>query len=357
MKKNLFKWTMFFLLVMPLTQCQKSSFDEKATIANISAELLAAKTKALTTVLTAAKEPEFREFILSECLQQKHGDYNVYLKDVISAYRGKSGYESFISTLEPLVLQLKQLTNGREPLIFYPRAETIEGQKKKRSNSRIEMYDPVGVYEDVFNPIDYSSPGYIVNDGYNLVYFQDITEEYAWENDVWVLGQEENVSPENMVAAPEDMNNGRVNGGAEYGGLIQVTDINAIEHWTSGKLEFKVFVLSSTGITVSIKPFGKWKRSHFRDSKWFDFNHFITNWNTSNWGNFMVEKWIEEDGGQSAEVSISIPPPSGQTGPTTTIKFPSKNNDDDLGSAAPQFTDPINQIYYIGYMDFKRKNP
>lgn len=257
-------------------------------------------------------------------------------------------------------MQTKQLTNGKEPLLFYPRAETIEMKRKNSNGARTNeagfSQELIGVYQDVYHP-DYSSPGYIIDNGYSLVFYQNITEDYAWENDVWVIGAEENVSPENSVAAVEDISvAARFQGQAEYAGIIQCTDLNAIEHWTAGKLEFKIFIFNASGAQISVRAFGKWKRSNFRNQKWKDFGHFVGNWNTSTFGNFMYENWWEEDGGQSNSVTITMPPPAGQTGPTVSTTIPSKNQDDNLGLATIQFTDAISQVYNISYANIKRRN-
>ena len=195
-----------------------------------------------------------------------------------------------------------------------------------------------------------------MNNGYDLVFYQNVSEDYAWENDVWVIGEEENVSDENLVAALEDISVARVQGQPEYGGIIQCTDLNAIEHWTSGKLEFKILVLNASGAKISQRGMGKSKRMYFRDQKWKDFGHFIGNWNTSTFGNWMYENWWEEDGGQSNSVTITMPPPAGQPGPTVSITVPSKNKDDDLGLATIQFSDPITQVYNLTNANIKRRN-
>ena len=173
---------------------------------------------------------------------------------------------------------------------------------------------------------------------------------------MYVIGEEENVSPENMIAANEDRTQGRTQGIAEYGGIIQVTNLNQIEHWTSGKLEFKIIVLNALGGQISIRAFGRWARSNFRDRKWKDFGHFISNWNTSTFANWMYENWIEEDGGSSSSITIVMPPPQGQSGPTISQSFPSKDRDDNLGLATIQFTDNISQVYNITYANIKRRN-
>ncbi|NJL13218.1 MAG: hypothetical protein HC913_09610 [Microscillaceae bacterium] len=319
----------------------------------------------MSKALIMAKNEDFREFVFNECLKQEHGEYNVYFTKVISHYKAKAKYHQEIGELENLVKQIKSLNGGIEPLIFYPRVETIEDENiSTNKNGNYFLQEPVGVFQDDYEPLTpiidptrppYSSPGYIVDNGSTLTYYQHITEDYAWENDVWVIGQEEIVSPGNMVAAPETIDMGRTNGEAERGGIIKVLNLNALEHWTSGKLEFRYRVNMASGTLIKNHPFGKTKRKHFRDQKWHDFNNFIANWNISNIGNWMIEGWIEEDGGASTQtITNTFPAPC--TGcPTTTISFTKQNKDFDMGVTIIQFTDSKSQEYDMAYSKIKRK--
>jgi hypothetical protein len=346
-----------FMFTIGLMSCEK---QEVGIVKDATEEISVLREKTLSEVMVLGKSPEFRQFILKECLKQKHGDYNVYLSDVIASYRGKSGYEKSISALEKLVEKTKKMTNGREPLIFYPRAETIEDNRKKSiSSKKVEdefLQNPIGVYEEVSGP-DYTSPGYTLDNGYSLVFYQHITEAYAWENDVWVVSEEENVSVGNMVLAEENyfLNPLRINGEAEYGGIIQVTDLNSLESWINGKLEFRYIVNSAAGVLIKDRAFGKTKRKYFKNLRWQDYNDFIANWNTSNIGNWLIEGWIEEDGGSSTNtVTQSYPAPC--TGcPTTTISYTKQSKDQDLGRSIVQFTDSKDQVYNISYSNFKHK--
>jgi hypothetical protein len=148
----------------------------------------------------------------------------------------------------------------------------------------------------------------------------------------------------------------RFDGQIENGGIIQVTNISAIESWVANRLEFRYYVYSSNGTKVKDKSFGRWKRKHFKDLKWHDFNDFLFYWNVSNIGNWNVEGWIEEDGGQSASIQYTIPPPPGQPGVGVSVNIPSRQRDDNMGQTIIQFSDPITTVYGISYANIKRKN-
>lgn len=157
-----------------------------------------------------------------------------------------------------LVTDLKK-QGARNPILFYPSVETKEDMKQGRvSNQQGRLSNqqnylqpylvidnrtldangiPIGFINDEY-------AGYVFGTNGQLEYSQQITEEFAWENDVWVVGEEENCSEENMVAAPDDDGNpnGRIrnDGDAEYGGIIQVTDLGAIEPWINGKVDLGI---------------------------------------------------------------------------------------------------------------------
>lgn len=220
----------------------------------------------------------------------------------------------------------------------------------------------------------YYYPGYIIDNYGNLTYSNCIDEAYAWDHDVWVLGYEEVVSPGNDVASTNDSrawvsnNSDRYEGYSEGGGWVQVYDINGIEPWVKGKLEFKYFVNNSTGTLIKDRVFGKWSRSNFDSDPntgpaWVMLGDFIGNWNTSVWGNVTYEHWIEEDGGSSSSLTQNISYTlNGQTY-TTTITIPARDRDDDLGMANVQFTDNVfsipyttsyGAVYTLNHMNVKR---
>jgi hypothetical protein len=284
--------------------------------------------------------------------------------------------------MEELYKQLVSLKPGRLPLIFVPIVETYDPQAdiykgtslsaryestNKHSSITVVSQDAQVTKGDLY-------PGYRFNSSSQWDTCGLISEDFAWKNDVWVIGYEENVSPENQVAftkysLQKDSSKTthraqlRVNGVAEYGGRIQVLDMGAIESWVNGKLEFKYFVNNAFATLIKERAYGSWARSNFSDQKWFDWNDFIGYWNTSNWGNVTYERWIEEDGGSTTTITNTIPNPSG--GPTLTITQTVKDDDDNLGLANVQFSDsyygeipvaPANwTVYNISYMNFQRR--
>lgn len=341
-------------------------------------------------VLEMAKDSEFRTYVYQETKNQSDlgEDYVVNLDNVAKTYSAKNGKHSkSAAKITTLASKIQSKYPDNTPMVFFPKSETLEDLVKANKGFDVakNMDEPLAVLKGAYND-DYSAPGYKLDTQGKLVFDRMVTEDYAWNNDVYVIGAAENVQG---FAAPCDMmksgdcysggggtgggsgtsSNSRVNGRQEYGGRIQVvSNLNEIEHWFSGKLEFRMIVSGvqgSVGTVIVDFPFPKVKRKEFKDKKWYDYNAFLFNWNLSNLGDYNVEKWIERDGGSTTEVSISIPgsaykpatstTPAQPAFPGTTVKVTSKRDDDDLGTNIVQFSDNLTQVYNLGKMNFKRK--
>jgi hypothetical protein len=318
--------------------------------------------EALAEILVLANNVDFRNFILEASLKQKHGEYSVLFSEIGSFCKQNTHLLYAVPKLEKLRNSLIELSGGFEPHLFYPRAETIEEKSTLNGGGRSSQYSqaqpPVGVIDDGSGSS--TPPGYTVDYNGTLVFYANITEDYAWENDVWVVGQQELLSSENMVPAPESLppDAARINGEIENFFVVKVSDLGAIEPWILGKIEFRVDVYSASGgvIKDKFKP-GKIKRKYLRNNQIYDGNYFLCNWNTSTVGQFMIEGWVEEDGGTTqTTITQNFPaPPSCPTCPSVNVTTTIKGYDDDLGRTMIQFTDEKSQWYPISYMSIKHK--
>jgi len=86
-----------------------------------------------------------------------------------------------------------------------------------------------------------------------------------------------------------------------------------------------------------------------------DYDDFIAYWNIGNIGNWMVESWIELDGGnETVTVAQTLPAPC--TGcPSTTISHSRQKRDDEMGQTLIQFSDDYDTVYGITAANIKRK--
>lgn len=315
-------------------------------------------------ITTAKNNTNFRTLAYAECNKQKYGDYYVKLNELIALNTMHNYWDAAtitkLSNLEKVITSTKR----NDVTIFIP---SIEKHPEKAVANRLQqrteiLQEPIAVIGAEFVPSTQSSAGYIVNNSSGtLTFYQTIDESYAWENDVWVVGEEEIVSPENMVAAPEDtatLNYARVNGGAEYGGIVKVTNWSLVEPWILGKPEFRMVVYKGAATpsnSIYDEKFGKWRRANF-NNQFKDFNRFLFNWNTANVGDWTTEKWIEEDGGTFFTLNFGVSYKIGGVTATAGVSIPIKNNDDDLGISLVQFTDPNSTEYSQSGIKIKRKN-
>lgn len=311
---------------------------------------------------TALSNSTFRTIAYEECNKQKYGDYYVKLNELIKLNENNNFWDK--PTVDKLILLQTGLkdANKNDVVIFIPSIEkhpekALPNNMQARSNRNETPIAVIGLEYD--NPTK-TCPGYIVSNGSTLTFYQTINESFAWENDVWVVGEEEIVSPENMVAAVEDtavIDYSRMDGDAEYGGIVKVTDWSLVEPWILGKPEFRMVVYQGTGTTAPIKDkkFGKWRRAHF-NNKFYDFGLLLYYWNLTNIGQYTTEKWIEEDGGTLFTLNFGIKFKVGPVEANVGVSLPIKNNDDDLGLSLVQFSDPIGTEYSMTGIDVKRRN-
>lgn len=315
--------------------------------------------RALTeSILRTAKlSPEFKKYVYTICAKQPYGDYYIRVSDIIS-YNAKNNYvfwgEKQTAYIECLVKSIQTADSKRpeEPIIFIP---FLEDRDVEKVTSEYMTRNPEGVIGDEYEPETEKCPSYIIGENEQLARLEPRDEEYAWNNDLWVINQEEVVDEAFPVAMPPSFPElTRFNGQTERGGIINVTNIGQIESWINGKVELKFFVFSQSGAKTNEIATGKTKRNDVKN-KWKDFNYFLFYWNTSNIGNYVIEAWIEQDGGSTTTVSQNIPAPC--TGcPSTSISYTTKNDDDLMGQSIIQFSDPISTEYNISYAKIKHKN-
>jgi hypothetical protein len=358
----------FFLRVQKRNCQQRKSYPPtpKTEITAITQRLPEAKLdlfKALAEkFLTKAKYSlDFKKMIYSACFAEPYGDYYIRIEDVLN--KNEELNHEFWSIEEAQLIQnildsIQQIDEENndeftQPTVFVPFIEDL-------AIDSLLLQCPTGT-PDAAIAMEYDSSstyctGYNLDESNRLYDFaNNIDEGYAWAHDLWVFGQEENIT--NGTGSADDytqIQGDRYDGIREYGGIIQVTNIGAIEPWVSGKLELKYFVFDQYGTKIKEKEFEKTKRKKFKNWNWVDYNDFIGYWNLSNIGNWMIEAWIEVDGGGASTISQTIPPPC--TGcPSTSISYSVQNHDDIMGQSIVQFTDPYSTMYGISHANFQRK--
>ena len=355
------KFLLFITATALFASCKKNDIVDKPV--TLTTDVTKAYKDIASVIISTAKSNDnFRTIAYTECNKQKYGDYYVKLNELIALNATHNYWDAATVTKLSNLEKAITVTKRNDVTIFIP---SIEKHPEKATANRMlarteVVQEPVAVVATEYDNPTQTSPGYIVENNGVLTFYQTINESFAWENDVWVVGEEEIVSPENMVAAAEDTATlvyARVNGGAEYGGIVKVTNWSLVEPWILGKPEFRMVVYKGAGTATTIKDkaFGKWRRANF-NGQFKDFNEFLYNWNVSNIGDYTSEKWIEEDGGAWFTLTFGVKIKIFGVETTVGVSLPLKNNDDDLGLTLVQFTDDISTVYGMTGIEIKRKN-
>ena len=357
------KFLLFITATALFAACNKNDIVNES-VTPVTDVTKAYKDIASVIISTAKSNDNFRTIAYIECNKQKYGDYYVKLNELIALNATQHYWDAAtvtkLSNLEKAITETKR----NDVTIFIP---SIEKHPEKATANRIlarteVVQEPVAVVATEYDNPTQTSPGYIVENNGVLTFYQTINESFAWENDVWVVGEEEIVSPENMVAAAEDtatLTYARVNGGAEKGGIVKVTNWSLVEPWILGKPEFRMVVYKGSATPTNAiydEKFGKWRRANF-NNQFKDFDRFLFNWNTGTLGDWTTEKWIEEDGGTLFTLTFGVSYKiNANVTATAGVSIPIKNNDDDLGISLIQFTDDISTEYSQSGIKIKRKN-
>lgn len=389
---------MILLFVSVLTSCKKDyHINQDPTVVQYATLIEVKEAMMHQLLVIARKSPEFRNSVEEESLKQVRGDYNVSLDRLIDIDK----HSSIIPTEQKAVFysltkQMKQFRKGEMPIIFVPIMENRDPKykltfltnmtiEKSTRNDKITIVDqdgdvsPFKKEPQVINAVTnksssegkeglpegcvapYYYPGYILDNYGNLTYSDCIDFEMAWETDVWVLGYEEDVHPDNMLAHPNDVDpytpfqvsSTRANGNPERLGLIQILDLSQIEPWTRGKPEFIVTVNDQFGNQIFSHPTKKWRRKHFQNQQWFNYDLLLGSWNTAQWGNIQYESWVSDNGGESDPYTTSVNNVVNGVTITTTISVPKKQRDIFLGMVNVQFTDQPFKIPLLPHAWYK----
>ncbi|TVZ25430.1 hypothetical protein JM83_0342 [Gillisia sp. Hel_I_86] len=141
-------------------------------------------------VILLAQKPEFRESIFTETVKQKSGDYDIELSSLNDILKSDTELKLSFSKISDLSKQFENVSGGIKLKLYYPRAGTFEKQGVTSPNFYTKSSDsPEIVIMNTYNE-DYSSPAYQLNDKEDLVFTQNVTEDYANNSNVYVIGSE-----------------------------------------------------------------------------------------------------------------------------------------------------------------------
>jgi len=381
-----------FLIIVSSCKKESNQVTDKATLESKNLSKAIDKSKVLDLEHSIAKSlakiyagnHDFKKALKNLCLQQKYGDYYTRLSEIFTENSvQKLASSNQIESINSLVKQMKAANSGREPIVFIPSVENLDPKIiasnsiiKPNSNDDLKAINRlppetdqiIYVFGDNGGQNNELYPGYTMDESGSLAYYGMISESFAWNNDVVVIGIEEessynpdddiNPALSNPIKALSQRNPTRL----EIGGRINVTNIKEIESWVRGKLEMKYFVNSSSGTLIKERAFAKIRRADINNT-WLNLNDPLGHWDPNTLGQYQYERWIEEDGGSPVTITQNIPA-AVPGGPTYTISTTLKNDDQNCGLATVDYNDTFYSevpllpsawtIYYISYMNFQR---
>jgi hypothetical protein len=283
----------------------------------------------------------FKEFLYGEIEKQFDGDYNVLIDVLLEKNTSsKSKVLGFSSRLTD-ELQAQDIY----PQVFIPfyeelKAEGILGSK-----------DPIVVFHTTDETIR-EYPGYTLNDKGELQKLDFlISENFAKQNEIWVISPNERVGNGDFVSVDKD-GEGRslkvaaFGNGDLYVAQIMVPDLGAIESWIEGKIELELRAFSPGVPNLLNYSYPQIKRNKLDDQGWHSVGTNVCNW-SSVIGDYIVLQWTEYDGGPTS-TPVTINYPATPTSPAMSYTYTIKTDDDDLGYAAVLKTDNPNNVPYIG---------
>jgi hypothetical protein len=325
---------------------------------------------AAMTIAASLKDQSVRSFIKSEALKQFDGDYDILYQSVKNnSIKGRS---------------LESILSGNTQARL-PQANGFEKMVAIVPNFQIS----VPVHCDKWNEMNYTPLVAISQPGVNE---KDLKQIKAYDSDgnvhfldaktepdqpVIVVGMSERVDETGKLKY--NFENGstaataRTNGQNTILGQIRCPNLSSIESWANGKPELRLRVFGSqllrgsttpTAVTITTKFYNP-ERSAI-DGVWYTANTSLFNWyyywtSTTSlvYGSQTKFAWIEEDGGTSVKINVSLGGTIGSSsGSNITVgvktSFTIQDNDEDLGDANVYFTDGTSwNVYSTGVFEME----
>jgi hypothetical protein len=169
----------------------------------------------------------FKKIVYERCMQQRYRDYYIRISDLVKANDTLGFWTAKNAQIVKEYVDRLICANSAEPIIFIPSLE--DKPETYARNMEFPIGEPVAVVGEEYRDATEVAPSYKLNTS-NLLTSRNVAidEATAWNTDTWVIELEEVVSEDNMVVGknPTDgVEMQRVDGGIEYVGNVQVTDL------------------------------------------------------------------------------------------------------------------------------------
>lgn len=242
----------------------------------------------INNIVKLSANSEFKQLVYDEVSKRFDGDDNVLLTNL----NGKSLKSASIDQkYGSVVSALKD--KGLYPQIYIPQFE--EGRlKSAKSDSPIYIIDGLNANDSTkqFKSVYLDENGEIRETDFL------IDENFARNNEVWVISYNERVdidgeSSENLTAK-----SARVGVKSEYMMKIKCPDLGEIESWIKGAPELRCIMKSAKG-NISEQYFYPSKRKYI-DNVWWDINgttgRYLYYWDIESFTKTVLFHWVEVDG-------------------------------------------------------------
>lgn len=338
-----------------LFSCQTNDFIDDSPVESTTFESQKFKELGLFVLRENRLDEDFKDFLYDEVEKQFDGDYNVLI-DVLLAHSADPSAKELDFSKRAAVAMHDQETYQQ---IFIPFFEEL------KTKEILGTKEPILVFHTPDETVR-EYPGYTLNDKGTLqeVDFL-ISEEFAMNNEIWVISPNERVGREGFtsVEKKDEGNSLKISSfgnGDLYVANIMVPDLGGIESWIEGKVELELRAFSPNVPNLLFYRYPDIKRDDLKDQKWKVVDTSVCNWATTV-GDYIVLQWTEYDGGSNT-TPLLINIPATPTSPAMSFTYTIKTGDDDLGYAAVLKTDtPINMapllatLYNTGWIQWKMK--
>lgn len=402
-KLIIISFSLFIIASLFFISCKKEKFEEINNTAinslNDKTKYDEYSKKLFNLLLSSLDDKEFKSFIKAEALKQFDGDYDIllassldkpmnnslksssltfkeYLQNRIESFKLKSSV-NLTSTFIDSILLYCPLMQISVPELSYNSPENWDIENDNvlltvlPSNfdeitfSFVTAFDKNGNYYELSLDTFPNVPVIVISNNERLEvaeksslkslnnnkYFSNQYYTYYFMNNEMELTSNENDANflKSAQAIDRDIKTGK---DVLYKGRFESkTAFRQVEPWPSGRPEFKVIIVYSdrNGTTFTANSVEKvidkdgWITRYvlWANLATKTINIPIMRWYRDRFGLYMKYKWIEQDGGNSTEISTTLNNKyDDNTSIATTVKSTIKEDDDDCGEAIVEYEDP-----------------
>ena len=244
MKKMTYPRWSFVLVVLILSSCQESGLiapREEIVADNLKDIEFAQDNLKLyaQSVLAMQNESGFRADLYAAVEEAFDGEKNVLFKTLMDDSKNPKNARSLKDNLQQLSSTALTAFNNIEGYNYYPQVYIPFYEELKTAGKLGKSEPKVIVYTHNLPNSEY--PTYTLNSDGSLTEGQSVSEDFAKENEVWVVSISERVDDNGAVKEEIDSDNGRTQGVSFPNARFQTMKITSHkEEWVAGGSEVSI---------------------------------------------------------------------------------------------------------------------